>query len=120
MPAHLLSEPSDLPCAVAAQRLGIGAGSPHQGRLLAAAPWVARWRALSRGAEVAIAWDGSEEAGMALWVATRLGLAVTVVSATPLPLGLWRELDDQSVAYGGALRWARETPAGRPLVRPAA
>ena len=112
--------PSELPHAAAARRLWIHAGSPHQHRLAAAAPWVARWRDLGRRDAVAIAWDATEESSTALWVATRMGLSVTVVSPTPMPTDRWSALDDQCVTYGGSITWVQALPVGQPVVRPAA
>lgn len=120
MHAQTAQSPQELPHAAAARSLWIGPRSPHRSRLDAAAPWVLRWRGLGRGSEVAIAWDGSADASVAVWVATRLGLAVTVVCDAPLPSAQWQELDDQAVTYGGDLRWVQSLPAGLPVVRPAA
>ena len=120
MHTQTAQNPMELPHAAAARSLWIGPRSPHRSRLDAAAPWVQRWCGLDRGAEVAIAWDGSHDASVAVWVATRLGLSVTVVCDAPLPGAQWQELDDQAVTYGGELQWVQALPAGQPVVRPAA
>ena len=112
--------PTELPHTRTARRLWLGPRSPHLARVEKAEPWVARWQDLPREAPVAIEWDGSHEAVTALWVATRLGLAVTAVSRDALPAPLWQDLDDQCVTFGGSIQWAQELPAGRPVVRPAA
>ncbi len=117
---HSPAAPSELPHAAAARRLWLTSDGPHHDRLIDAEPWVARWGHLARGTEVAILWDGHADAAMAAWVATRLGLSVTLVTHRPLPPESWQPLDDQAVAFGGSLRHVQELPGGCPVVRPAA
>jgi len=117
---HAPSAPSELPHAAAARRLWVTSDGPHHDRIHDATPWVAKWGHLARGTEVAILWDGGADADMAAWVATRLGLSVTLVSTHALPPEAWQSLDDQAVTFGGSLRHVQRLPKGCPVVRPAA
>jgi len=95
-----------------ADRLWLASDGTHRAQVHLATRWLASGGPLPRGAKVAVSWDGSSRSEQALWVATRLGLDVTVVSDTPVDDELWQRMDDQSTCFGGRMTAATELPAG--------
>ena len=112
-PAH----PTIVPLHAVAQRMWL-ATDAHTDEVRRATQWLAGWGDTPRGTSVALRWDDSGACIEALWVATRLGLDLAVVSAEPLDESLWTRMDDQSVAFGGRLRLVAEVPSEARVIEP--